>query len=115
MERLKRTNTEVAKHNSSFGQNTEYKRNWLKHINIMPHNRLPRILKYYRPAGTRNQGRPLKGLTDVRDRNGLACGPTACYLHADAAAANDDDHHIIIIICDFIFTFHRLEEVGVTG
>jgi hypothetical protein len=48
----------------------KYRRNCLKHINGMSHNRLPRVIKYYRPAGRRNQGRPLKRLTDVRDRKG---------------------------------------------
>jgi hypothetical protein len=43
----------------------KYVRNWLKHINRMPHNRLPTILKYYRLAGGRNQGRLLKRLADV--------------------------------------------------
>jgi len=33
--------------------------------NRMSNNRLPRILKHYRPTDRRNQGRPLKRLTDV--------------------------------------------------
>jgi hypothetical protein len=38
----------------------EYKRNWLQHVNRMPHNRLQRILGKYRTKGRRNQGKPLK-------------------------------------------------------
>jgi hypothetical protein len=29
----------------------EYERNWIKHVNRMPRNRLPRIMKRYSPAG----------------------------------------------------------------
>ena len=40
----------------------EYKRNWIQHVNRMPHNRLPRVMKQYFPTGRRNHGRPLKRL-----------------------------------------------------
>ena len=43
----------------------ECRRNWLQHINIMPHNRLLRKLKNYRPTGRRNRWRPLKRLLAV--------------------------------------------------
>jgi hypothetical protein len=43
----------------------EYKRNWIKHVNRMPRNRLPKVLKYYSPTGRRNHGRPLKRLLDT--------------------------------------------------
>jgi hypothetical protein len=43
----------------------ESRRNWLQHINRMPHTRLSRILKHYSPAGRRNHGRPLKRLIDM--------------------------------------------------
>jgi hypothetical protein len=42
----------------------EYKRNWIQHVNIMPRNRLPRIMKHYSPTGRRNHGRPLKRLLE---------------------------------------------------
>jgi hypothetical protein len=42
----------------------EYKRNWI-HVNRMPRNRLPRVMKHYSPAGRRNNGRPLKRLLDA--------------------------------------------------
>jgi len=34
----------------------EYKGRWIQHVNRMPRNRLPRVMKYYSPAGRRNQG-----------------------------------------------------------
>jgi len=40
----------------------EYKRNWIQHVNRMPCNRLPRVMKHYSPTGRRNHGRPSKGL-----------------------------------------------------
>jgi hypothetical protein len=43
----------------------EYKRNWLQHANTMPHNRLLRILKNYRPMCRRNHRRPLQRLLDA--------------------------------------------------
>jgi hypothetical protein len=43
----------------------EYKRNWMKHVNRMPHNRLPKVMKHYSPTGRRNHGRLLKRLLDT--------------------------------------------------
>ena len=43
----------------------EYKRNWTQHVNRMPRNRLPRVMKHYFPTGRRNYGRPLKILLDT--------------------------------------------------
>jgi len=43
----------------------EYKRNWIQHVNRMPRDRLPRIMKHYSPTGRRNRGRPLKRLLDT--------------------------------------------------
>jgi len=43
----------------------EYKRNWIQHVNRMPRNRLPRVMKRYSPTGRRNHGRPLKRLLDT--------------------------------------------------
>jgi len=40
----------------------EYKGSWIQHVNRMPRNRLPRVMKYYSPTGRRNHGRPLKRL-----------------------------------------------------
>jgi len=54
----------------------EYKRSWIQHVNRMPRNRLPRVMKYYSPIGRRNHGRPFKRLLDTGDRNGSASGPS---------------------------------------
>jgi len=43
----------------------EYKRSWIQHVNRMPQNRLPRVMKHYCPNGRRNHGRPLKRLLDT--------------------------------------------------
>jgi len=43
----------------------EYKTNWIHHVNRMPRNRLPRVMKQYSPTGRKNHGRPLKRLLDA--------------------------------------------------
>jgi hypothetical protein len=43
----------------------ECKRNWIQHVNRMPRNRLPRVIKHYFPTGRRNYGRSLKRLLDT--------------------------------------------------
>jgi hypothetical protein len=43
----------------------EYKGNCIQHVNRMPRNRLPRIMKHCFPTGRRNHGRPLKRLLDT--------------------------------------------------
>jgi hypothetical protein len=43
----------------------EYKRNCIQHVNRMPRNTLPRVMKHYFPNGRRNYGRPLKRLLDT--------------------------------------------------
>jgi hypothetical protein len=43
----------------------EYKRKWIQHVNRMPRDRLPRIMKHYSPTGRRNRGGPLKILLDT--------------------------------------------------
>jgi Zn-dependent M32 family carboxypeptidase len=54
----------------------DYKRRWIQHVNRMPRNRLPRLIKIYTPKSRRNQGRPPKRFLDVLDRNGSTNGPT---------------------------------------
>jgi len=36
----------------------EYKRSRIQHVNRMPRNRLPRVMKYYSPTCRKNHGRP---------------------------------------------------------
>ena len=43
----------------------EYKRSWIQHVNRMPRNRLPRVMKHYRPTDRRNHGGTLERLLDT--------------------------------------------------
>ena len=61
----------------------EYKRRWIQHVNRMPRNTLPRVMKYYSPTGRRNHGKPLKRLLDTWDRNGSTSGPTPWKIYDD--------------------------------
>ena len=63
-----KTNTQIAKElkiTPILDKLLEYKRNWIQHVNRMPSNRLPRVMKHYSPTGRRNRGRPLKRLLDT--------------------------------------------------
>jgi hypothetical protein len=60
-----KTNTQITKGlkiTPILDKLLEYKRNWIQHVNIMPRNRLPRVMKHYSETGRRNCGRPLKRL-----------------------------------------------------
>ena len=65
----------------------EYKRNWTQHVNWMPRNKLPRVMKYCSPTGRRNHGRTLKRLLVTWDWNGLTIGPAPWRIYDD-----DDDY-----------------------
>jgi len=43
----------------------EYKRSWIQHVNKIPRNRFPRVMKHYSPTDRRNHCRPLKRLLDT--------------------------------------------------
>jgi hypothetical protein len=63
-----KTNTQIAKELKIaliLDKLLEYKRNWIQHVNRMPRNRLPRVMKHYSPAGRRNHSRALKRLLDT--------------------------------------------------
>ena len=63
-----RTNTQIAKElklTPILDKLLEYKGNWIQHVNRMPRNRLPRVIKHCSPIGRRNHGRPLKRLLDT--------------------------------------------------
>jgi hypothetical protein len=63
-----KTNTQIAnelKITPILDKLLEYKRNWIQHVNRMPRNRLPRVMKHYSPTGRRNHSRPLKRLLDT--------------------------------------------------
>jgi len=53
----------------------EYKSKCIQHVNRIPRNRLPRVMKHYSPTGRRNHGRPVKRLLDTWDRKGSTSGP----------------------------------------
>jgi len=60
-----KTNAQIAKElkiRPVLDKVLEYKRSWIQHVNRMPRNRLPRVMKHYSPTGRRNRGRPLKRL-----------------------------------------------------
>jgi hypothetical protein len=64
-----RTNTDIAtvlNIKPVLNKIQDYKRKWMQHVNQMPHNRLPRLIKKnYTPKSKMNQGSPLKRLLDV--------------------------------------------------
>ena len=63
-----KTNAQIAKElkiTLILDKLLEYKRSWIQHVNRMPRNRLPRVMKHYCPTGRRNHGRPLKRLLDT--------------------------------------------------
>ena len=74
-----KTNSHIAKEleiTPVLDKLLEYKRNWIQHVNRMPRDRLPRIMKHYSPTGRRNRGRPLKRLLDTWDQNRSTSGLT---------------------------------------
>jgi len=78
------TNTQIAKElkiTPVVDKLLGYKRNWIQHVNRMPRNRLPRVMKHYSPTGRRNHGRPLKRLLGTWDRNGSTSGPTPWHIY----------------------------------
>ena len=78
---LKKTNAQIAKElkiTPILDKSLEYKRNWIQHVNRMPRNRLPKVMKHYSPTSRRNHGRPLKRLLDTRDRK---TGQQGAQLH----------------------------------
>jgi len=63
-----KTNTQITKElilTQILDKLLEYKRNCMQHVNRLPRNRLPRVIKHYSPAGRRNHGRPLEILLDT--------------------------------------------------
>jgi len=74
-----KANTQIAnelKITSIWDKLLEYKRNWIQHVNRMPHNRLPRIMKHSSPTSRRNHGRLLKRFLDTWELNRATSGPT---------------------------------------
>jgi hypothetical protein len=57
--------TKVLKITPILDKLLEYKRYWIQHVNKMPRNRSPMVMKHYSPTGRRNHGRPIKRLLDT--------------------------------------------------
>ena len=92
---LNKTNTRIAKElkiTPILDKLLEYKRNWIQHVNRMPRNRLPKVMKHYSPTGKKSHGRPLKRLLDTWDRNGSTSGPTPWQIYDD----DDDDDDVLV-------------------
>jgi hypothetical protein len=83
-------NAKELKITQFFNKLLEYKRSWIQHVNSMPQNILPRVMKYYFPTGSRNHGRPLKRLLDMSDWNGSTSGPTPWKMYDDDHDDDDD-------------------------
>jgi len=63
-----KTNAQISKDlkiTPNLDKLLDYKRSWIQHVNRMPRNRLPTVMKRYCPTGRRNQGRPLKSFLDT--------------------------------------------------
>jgi hypothetical protein len=63
-----KTNAQMAKElkiTPILNKLLEYNRDWIQHVNRIPRNRLPRVMKHCSPTGRRNHGRPLKRLLDA--------------------------------------------------
>ena len=104
-----KTNTQVTKElkiTPFLYKLLEYKSNWIQHVNRMPRNRLPRVMKHYSPTGRRNYGRPLKRLLDTRDWNGSTSGPTPWQIYDDDE--EDDDCLIVSLIRCVRYPHRRL-------
>jgi len=79
-----KTNTQITKElkiTPILNKLLEYKRNWIQHVNRLPRNRLPRVMKNYFPTGRWNYCRPLKKLLDTWDRNVSASDPTPWQIY----------------------------------
>ena len=89
-----KTNAQIAKEikiTPILEKLLDYKRKWIQHVNRVPHNRLPRVMKHYSPTGWRNHGRPWKRLLDTWDWNGSKSGPTPWQIYDDDDDDDDDD------------------------
>jgi len=102
-----KTNAQIAKElkiTPILDKLLEYKRNWIQHVNRIPRNRVPRVMKRYSPTGRRNRDRPLKRLVDTWDRNESTSGPTPWHIY------DDDDHFNLSLYFHFGWTFSHFRK-----
>jgi len=100
-----KTNSQIAKKLKTIpilDKLLEYKRSWIQHVNIMPRNRLPRVIKHYSPSGRRNHEIPLKRLLDTWDRNGSTSGPTPWKIYDDINLVINKLNAQILVLNKFI-------------
>jgi hypothetical protein len=71
----------------------EYRRNWIQHVNRIPRNKLPRVMKRYWLTGRMNHGRPLQKLLDMWDRNGSTIGPNSWQID------DDNNYYYFLWLC----------------
>jgi len=60
VKQLYKTNAQIAKELKIIpilDKLLEYNGKWIQHVNRMPRNRLPRVMKYYSQTGRRNHDR----------------------------------------------------------
>jgi len=63
-----KTNAQIAKElkiTQILDKLLEYKGSWIQHVNRIPQNRLPRVMKHYSPTDRGNHGRPWKRLLNT--------------------------------------------------
>ena len=81
-----KTNTQIAEELNIIpilDKLLEYKRNWIRLVNRIFCNRLPRVRKHFSPTGRRNHGRSLKRFLGTWDRNGSTSGPSMIDIYDD--------------------------------
>ena len=105
-----KTNKQIAKElkiTRILDKVLEYNRNWIQHVNRMPRNRLPRVMKHYSSTGRRNYGRALKRLLDTWDRNGSTSGPTLWQIHDNLGAQTMPWRLVRWCMCDSVILQER--------
>ena len=69
----------------------EYNRSWIQHVNRMPPNRLPRVMKHYCPTGRRNQ-------FWIRE---TGTGQQVAQLHERYDDDDDDNDFFLVLMISF--------------
>jgi hypothetical protein len=83
---LRKTNKEIATElniTPVLDKIQDCKRNWIQHVNRMPRNRLPRLIKNLHPKRQKEPRKIIEKLLEAWDWNVLTSGPTLWLLHHD--------------------------------